>query len=81
VTYTPNKGFVGFDEFSIEFCYKDSHCETMDVEVEVKSIESATKPTVPTVPGEEDKSGTSTRLYALSVLVLIPSITVSVAIL
>jgi hypothetical protein len=53
----------------------------MDVEVEVKSIESAPKPTVPTIPGEKEKSGTSKGLYALSVLVLIPSIIVSVAIL
>jgi hypothetical protein len=76
VTYTPNKGFDGFDEFTLEFCYQDSHCETMDVKVEVKATS-----TVPTVPGDKEKSGTSKELYALSVLLLIPFILASVAIL
>jgi hypothetical protein len=69
VTYTPNKGFVGMDEFVVEFCYKDSHCETMDVNVEVERPQS-------TAPPQEN--GTSKGLYALSALALIPLIIASV---
>jgi hypothetical protein len=78
VTYTPNIGFVGFDDFSIEFCYTGPRCDTMNVEVEVKSIPSTDKSTVPTVPGKNEENETSTGLYALSALVLIPLIIASV---
>jgi hypothetical protein len=80
VTYTPNTGFVGFDDFSIEFCYTDSHCDTMNVEVEVTSVQS-TLPTVSAVPAgsaDDEENDTSKGLYALSALALIPLIIVSV---
>jgi hypothetical protein len=69
VTYTPNKGFVGIDEFIVEFCYVDSHCDTVAVNVEVERTQSTTPP---------EESGTSKGLYALSALALIPLIIVSV---
>jgi hypothetical protein len=67
VTYTPNKGFAGVDEFIIAFCYKDSHCETMNVEVKVTA-------TMQTDPADD---GTSKGLYALLSLIVIPLIITS----
>jgi hypothetical protein len=64
VTYTPNPGFVGIDEFIVEFCYTDARCDTVNVVVDVKSE--------PIADNEENDS--SKGLYALSVLALIPLI-------
>jgi hypothetical protein len=68
VTYTPNPGFVGIDEFIVEFCYTDARCDIVNVVVDVKSG--------PTDDNEENDS--SKGLYALSVLALIPSIVAAV---
>jgi hypothetical protein len=73
VTYTPNKGFVGIDDFIIEFCYTDSRCDTVTVEVDVKSV-----PVVKTVPADNEEDDSSKGLYALSALVLIPLIVAAV---
>jgi hypothetical protein len=64
VTYTPNPGFVGIDEFIVEFCYTDARCDTVNVVIDVKS-----GPNTSNVPADSSKG-----LYALRALVLIPLI-------
>jgi hypothetical protein len=71
VTYTPNNGFVGFDEFVIEFCYKDLQCDTMAVEVEVIPGNNE----MSTVPGDNQTNVPSEGSFVeLSTMVWTPLI-------
>ena len=73
ITYIPNTNFVGFDSFQIQQCIINNDtnaaekCEIITIDVEVTPAQSV----ISTLPPEESSSSSS-GLYALAALAIIP---------
>ena len=59
LVYTPNEGYVGPDEFAVEYCSSDGSCVELDIIMDVVSTDNSCSCIGPdcTWPGDSDRDG------------------------